>query len=43
MYLDQVLAFGLCDERLQFGGGECVDEAGFRHDQEEHLGAGEDG
>lgn len=28
-YLNQVLALGLCDERLQLGGGKGVDEAGL--------------
>lgn len=27
--LDEVLAFGLGDERLEFSGGEGVDEASF--------------
>jgi len=38
-YLDQVLALGLCDERLQLGGGESVDETGFGHDEKQDLGA----
>jgi hypothetical protein len=41
--LDEVLAFGLCDEGLKFGGGEGVDETGLGDDEEEDLGAGEDG
>lgn len=42
-YLDEVLALGLGYERLEFGGCEGVDKAGFGHDEEEDLGAGEDG
>ena len=42
-YLNQVLALGLCDERLQLGGGKGVDEAGLRHDEEQDLGARQDG
>jgi hypothetical protein len=42
-YLDEVLALGLGDERLQLGGGECVDKTGLGDDQQQHLGAGEDG
>ena len=38
-YLNQVLALGLCDERLELGRGEGVDQPGFRHDQEQDLGA----
>lgn len=41
-YLDQVLAFRLCDERLKLGGGECIDETRFRDDQEKNLSAGKD-
>lgn len=41
-YLDEVLALGLGDERLQLGRGEGVDEAGLGDDEEQHLGAGED-
>jgi hypothetical protein len=41
-YLDQVLAFGLGDERLQLGGGEGIDQSGLGDDKEEHLGSGED-
>jgi hypothetical protein len=40
--LDQILAFGLGDERLKLGSGECVDKTGLRNDQEENLGSGED-
>lgn len=42
-YLDEVLALGLGDERLQLGGGEGVDQSGLGDDEQEHLGAGEDG
>lgn len=42
-YLDEVLAFGLGDEWLELGGGEGVDEASLGDDQQQHLGAGEDG
>lgn len=41
-YLDQVLALGLGHQRLELGGGESVDETGLGHDQEQHLGAGQD-
>ena len=41
-YLDEILAFGLGDKRLQLGCGESVDETSFRHDQEEDLGARKD-
>lgn len=42
-YLDKVLAFGLGDERLEFGRRECVDETRLRDDEQKDLGAGEDG
>ena len=42
-YLDEILALGLCDERLQLGRGECVDQARFGDDEKQNLGAGEDG
>lgn len=42
MYLNQVLAFGLCDKWLKLGGGEGVDKTGFRDDQQKNLCAGED-
>lgn len=42
-YLDEILALGLGDERLQLGGGEGVDETGLGDDKQQHLGAGEDG
>lgn len=37
--LDEVLALGLSDERLELGGRECVDEPGLGDDEEEDLGA----
>lgn len=37
--LDQVLALGLCDERLELGGGEGVDKTSFRDHQQKDLGA----
>lgn len=42
-HLDEVLALGLGDKRLQLRRGEGVDEAGLGDDEEEDLGAGEDG
>ena len=42
-YLDQVLALGLGYQRLQLGSSEGVYQTGLRHDEKEHLGAGEDG
>jgi len=42
-YLNQVLAFGLGDQRLKLRCRECVDETGFGHYEEEDLSAGEDG
>jgi hypothetical protein len=39
--LNEVLAFWLSHERLQFGSGEGVNEAGLRHNEEEDLCAGE--
>lgn len=42
-YLDQVLAFGLCDQRLKLGSGEGVDKTGFGDDQQENLCASKDG
>lgn len=41
--LDEVLALGLGDQRLELRGGEGVDETGFRHDKQKDLSAGEDG
>ena len=35
--LDEVLAFWLGDERLQLCCRECVDESGFRDDEQEDL------
>lgn len=42
-YLDEVLALGLGDEGLQLRCREGVDEASLRDDEQQHLGAGEDG
>jgi hypothetical protein len=41
--LDEVLALRLGDERLQFGGGKSVDQAGFRDDEEKDLCSGQSG
>lgn len=41
-YLDQVLALGLGDQRLELGGREGVDQTGLRDDEEEDLRAGQD-
>lgn len=41
-YLDEVLALGLGDQRLKFGGSEGVDKTGFRDDQEKNLSASQD-
>lgn len=41
-YLDEVLALGFCDQGLEFGCCEGVDESCLGDDEEEHLGAGED-
>ena len=41
-YLNQILAFWLCDEWLEFWCGEGVDETGLGHDEKQHLGARED-
>lgn len=40
--MDQILAFGLGDERLELGSRESVDKTGLRNDQQENLGSGED-
>jgi hypothetical protein len=40
--LDEVLAFGLCDERLELGSCESVDQTSLRDDQQKNLGASED-
>ncbi len=40
--LDQILAFGLGNQRLELGSGEGIDQASLRDDQEEHLRASED-
>lgn len=42
-YLDEVLALGLCHQRLQLRRGEGVDEAGLGHDEQQHLSASQDG
>lgn len=42
-YLNEVLAFWFGHQRLKFGRGEGVNKAGFRHDEEEYLGAGQNG
>jgi hypothetical protein len=42
-YLDEILTLGFGDERLQFRGGEGVDKTGLGDDEQQHLGAGEDG
>lgn len=41
--LDEVLSLRLGDERLQFGGCESIDQAGFRDDEKEDLCAGQSG
>ena len=41
--LDEILAFRLRDERLQFGSGEGVDQASFRDDKKEDLCSCESG
>jgi hypothetical protein len=38
--LDEVLALRLGDERLQFGGCESIDQAGFRDNEKEDLCSG---
>lgn len=42
-YLDQVLALGLGDERLQLGGREGIDKASLGDDQQENLGTRKNG
>lgn len=42
-YLNEVLAFRFGHQRLKFGSGEGVHQAGFRHDEEEYLSAGQNG
>ena len=39
----EVLALWLGDDGLELGGGECIDQAGLRHNEEQHLRAGEGG
>lgn len=41
-YLDEVLAFSLCDKGLELWCREGVDETGFGDDEQQHLGARED-
>jgi hypothetical protein len=41
-YLDQVLALGLGDQRLELGSGEGVDETSLGDDEQKDLGASED-
>jgi hypothetical protein len=41
--LDKVLALRLCDEGLEFCGGEGVNKAGLGDDQKKDLGSGEGG
>ena len=41
-YLDEVLAFWLRDQRLEFGSGKGVDESGFGHNEQKDLGASKD-
>lgn len=41
--MDQILAFWLGDQRLQLRCGEGVDQASLGDDQEQNLGAGQDG
>lgn len=42
-YLNQILALGLGNERLELRRGEGIHEAGLRDDKQEDLGAGEYG
>ena len=42
-YLNQILAFSLCDERLELGCREGVNQTGLGNNEEENLGAGQDG
>lgn len=41
--LDQILALSLGDERLKLGRGEGVNQSRLRHDQQQNLGACQDG
>lgn len=41
--LHTILAFRLCDERLELGRGEGIDQSGLRDDQQQHLRARQDG
>lgn len=40
-YLDQILPFRLCHERLKLGRRKCIDKSGLADDEEQHLGPGE--
>lgn len=42
-YLDEVLALGFGDQRLELGSGEGVDKSGLGDDEQKHLGASQDG
>ena len=42
LYLNQILAFGLCDERLELGCREGINQTSLGNDEEENLGAGQD-
>lgn len=42
-YLNQVLALGLRDERLELGCCESVDQSRLGNDEEEDLSTGQDG
>ena len=39
-YLDEVFSLGFGHQRLKLGGSEGIDQTRFRHDEQEHLGAG---
>lgn len=41
-YLDEVLALGLGDQRLELGGGEGVDQPRLGDDEQEDLRASQD-
>ena len=41
--LNEVLALGLCDERLELGSGEGIDKTGLRDDEEKDLSTSEGG
>ena len=42
-YLNQILAFGLCDEGLELGCREGVDQASLGDNEEKNLSASQDG